>query len=146
MKKPRIVSFIAILFTGLFLNAQELPITPAELPVPATEFISKHFPTHHIQSATKDIDSSGKIEFEVKTDDFVKIEFNQMGEWKEIESNNQTGLVTTFLPEKIREYLKSNFSNQKVEKAERGLRGYEIELMNDVELKFDLKGKFISRD
>jgi len=146
MEKKRILSFVGLLVSGLFLNAQEQPVTPAELPVPATEFISKHFPAHNIQSVMKDMDSSGRMEFEVKTDDFVKIEFSQTGEWKEVESNSKTGLVTTFLPEKIREYLQSHYSDEKVEKAEKGLRGYEIELMNDVELKFNLKGEFISKD
>lgn len=143
MKKLKIIVFSVTVLFGVSLKAQDLPISSSELPVPAVEFINKHFSSQTIQSAIKDLNHGGVVEFEVRTNKQVKIEFNQLGEWKEVESQNQEGLPVQFLPENIRQYLKDNYSKEKIEKVEKNARGYEIELMNDLGLRFNLKGEFL---
>jgi hypothetical protein len=50
------------------------------------------------------------------------------------------------LPAEIAKYTKANFADRPILKVEKTKRGYELELGGDIELEFDLAGKFLKMD
>ena len=50
------------------------------------------------------------------------------------------------VPAKIASYVTEKYPDSRIVEIDRDLRGYEIELSNDVKLKFDRKGEFTSID
>lgn len=83
------------------------------------------------------------LEYEVRLMDGSEIEFKKDGELKKMDMEDSIipSAVFAELPEGIGSYLESTFPDIPAEKLERTIFGsYKIELVNDVELKFNSKG------
>lgn len=132
-----------LILSGIHLNAQEKTIDEWELPRTARDFIMHNFPQQKISQAVRK-EENGKKEFETILDNQVKIEFDNLGYWTEVQSNN-TVLPTEFIPKKIMEYLTANHPKQKVNKIEKELQIYEVELTDGTDYEFSLKGKFLRK-
>lgn len=141
----RNVLIIVIYIIGIQLNAQEVNISTNELPQSAQTFIKAHFSDLKVLKATKETGRSEKTEYEIYFDNGVKIEFDNKGEWKEVDGNN-VQIPTAYLPEEINQYVAKNFPSQEITKAEKSSGRYELELDNGIDLKFNSKGKFLRSD
>ena len=99
-------------------------------------FVSTYFPLTSIQYARQDGN-----EIEVKLVDKTKIEFYLNFDWKQIDC--EKGLVyvsvpTELVPAQITAYVNANFPGKAIETIEKkGNRGWEIELSNGLEIRFD---------
>ncbi len=136
---------LALLFlTGFTTNAQEKKITLQELPATAQAFISKNFPN---QAASYVIEDKGMIstDYDVMLTGGTEIEFDGKGNWKEIDGN-KSAIPNTVLPVGIASYIDANYKGQGVEKIDREYNGYNVELLNNMELEFDSNGKFLRID
>ena len=79
-------------------------------------------------------------------DHFVgKIDFDKKGEWKSIDTNLKS-VPATFVHKSIADYVKKNYPDTFVSKIERDSRGYDVELSNHMDLKFDTNGNFVRFD
>ncbi len=85
--------------------------------------------------------SSYEVNF--NTGDEVKI--TSAGEWKEINCEFMT-LPENLIPSYIKSYLDENFPNVKIEKIEKYKKYIEVELVNNVEIKFNYEGAIIDFD
>lgn len=132
---------------SLSLNAQtknqENTIDEWELPRTARDFIAFNFPQQKIVQAIRKEEGSKK-EFETILDNNVRMEFDNLGYWKEIESMGSV-LPTEFIPKKITEYLNQNFPKDRINKIEKELHTYEVELTNGSDFEFNLKGRFLKK-
>lgn len=133
-----------LILSGFQLNAQEKSIDEWELPRTARDFITRNFSEQKIIRLTREDKGKGR-EYEALLDNIVKIEFDHLGFWKEVDGNNSE-IPTKFIPKKITEYVNQNYPSEKIGKIEKSVEKYEIELLNGLDLEFNSKGKFLRID
>ena len=113
------------------------------LPAKAQQYL-KHFdsPVAYIE-----VDNDGVFgkNYDVKLKDGSEIDFDKKGEWKSIDTNLKP-VPATFVHKSIADYVKKNFPDTFVSKIERDSRGYDVELSNHMDLKFDTNGNFVRFD
>ena len=129
--KKLIFSFIAIVCFGFSsAMAQNTNTNPV-----ITQFVTQHFPDATVQMVMPDDD-----DIDVVLNDYTKIEFRRNNEWKKVDcehSTTFTAVPATIVPEQITAYVTANFPNAIIKKLEKQFRGWEIELNNGLELKFN---------
>ncbi len=132
------VSFACILVLG---SCEESRIRESKLPEAAQDLISRYFPGIKVKYAEKEIDD-GIRTYNVKLADGTEIEFNEAGEWTEIDCDFAT-IPDGVLPEKISGYIAANYPQTKAYKAEKKFGGYEITVTGGYKLFFNNNGDFI---
>jgi len=132
MKKLSIIAtFVAILCFGISTAMAQNNNSYPEI----TKFVGQYFPQATVLMVNSEWD-----EYEVRLSDGTQIEFNRKAEWKKIDcehSTTYTNVPAELVPSQIATYVKSNFANQGITKIEKNRRGWEIELNNDLEIKFN---------
>ena len=138
--KKLILAFIAIVSFGFSTAmAQNTNTNPA-----ITQFVTQHFPNATVQMVMPDED-----DIDVVLNDYTKIEFRLNNEWKKVDceqSTTFTAVPATIVPEQITAYVNANFPGAIIKKLEKKFRGWEIELNNGLELKFNSNFKVIEID
>lgn len=143
MKKTVLLMGFIVLSAMLYAEIDR-PVTVAELPQKAQDFIRSNFPDKEVSYAKIDGGYIGGS-YDLVFVDGTKVEFTRSGDWKEIKCR-YSKVPDHLIPQKIRDYVQKNFPNQPVVKIERKKRKYEVELRNDLDLEFDLKGNFLRLD
>ena len=110
-------------------------IETEQLPAAARTTLSKYFRGKDVALVTMDTEVFGKS-YEVVFADGDKIEFNKKGEWKEI-SCATSPIDSKYIPRQIIDAVATRWPGEKFKKIERYKYGYEVELTNHLELKFD---------
>lgn len=138
-----IIVFVSMLTVSLACHADDKPIPESQLPAAAKTFVKKQFPGKTVSYAEKD----GTIfkTYEVVLNDGSKIEFDKNGNWDSVDCKTQA-VPSSLVPASIREYVNTNFRDQKIVKIDKESYGYEIELSNKLELKFSKQGRLIEID
>ncbi len=113
----------------------ERPISAAQLPAAARQFIEQHFPESKIMLAKRESDLMKKS-YEVLFDDGCQIEFDGQGAWKEIDCK-RTAVPSEAVPEAILDQVRRHYPEVLIVKIERDRRGYEVKLSNRLELTFN---------
>lgn len=108
-----------------------------ELPQNAQTFIDQHFSGKQIALVKLDKDLLDKT-YEVVFTDKHEVEFNKNGDWKEVNCKHSE-VPAAIIPAFIREDIAKQYPQAKVWKIERDEKGYEVELNNQVELKYPLE-------
>ena len=138
--KKLILAFIAIVSFGFSTAmAQNTNTNPA-----ITQFVTQHFPNATVQMVMPDED-----DIDVVLNDYTKIEFRLNNEWKKVDcehSTTFTAVPATIVPEQITAYVNANFPSAIIKKLEKKFRGWEIELNNGLELKFNSNFKVMEID
>lgn len=120
-------------------------IIPVEqLPAAAKTFIQKNFPGRTISYAQEDRDGLSKT-YEARLDDGTEVKFDKKGNWDTVDCETKA-VPAALVPATIANYVKSSFPGAFVVKIDKERYGYEVELSNDLELKFDKKGKLMNID
>ena len=138
MKKILIV-LLSVMALNVYAFA-DTPVTFAQLPQKAQQFINKHFINVGFLSAKQD-----DGEYEVMLKDGTKIDFTLQGDWKDVDCHVRA-VPAAIVPAAITNYMKTNFPNNIITKIEKKYNGYDIELETDLELKFDKNGNFLYAD
>lgn len=105
-------------------------------------FLNTHF--QNIDMVGLEVDANDRDMYELDLADGTELEFDRNGELLKME--NDAGLPLTALPHGIGAYINATFPNQMVESIEKERNGYEVELTNDLELKFNKEGAFVRED
>ncbi len=145
MKQSRIffVALVCFLMHSVVSMADVNVISPSQLPAAAKSFVAKQFPNKKIVRAEKDMD--GQTDYEVKLNGGVEIDFDAQGQWTKVDCGRKA-VPSVLIPKAISEYVKKNYSKAIITKIDKEPYGYEIELSNRLDLKFDKNGSFIGRD
>lgn len=136
--KKIIIAFVAIVCFGLS-TAMAQNTNPA-----ITQFVEQYFPKATVQMVMPDED-----DIDVVLNDYTKIEFKLNFEWKKVDcehSTTFTSVPATLVPEQITAYVNANFPNATIKKLEKKYMGWEIELNNGLELKFNKNFKVMEID
>ena len=124
--------------------ADDKAIDFSQLPAAAQSFIQSDFSTSEISFITKDTELLDTT-YDVHFTDGTKVEFNSKGEWKEI-SCKKSEINLKYVPKQILSTVGSKWPKAEIRKIERYKQGYEIELSNRLELKFDKKFRLLEID
>ncbi|MDL2305823.1 PepSY-like domain-containing protein [Bacteroides sp. OttesenSCG-928-D19] len=116
-----------------------------KLPTTAQNFLSQHFPQTRISYVKIEKEFLSGKEYEVVLTSGTEVTFNGKGEWKEVDSK-RASVPANIIPLTIRDYVKTNFADNIITQIEKEKRGYEVELDNDLTLKFTNEGRLISID
>ena len=113
-------------------------IIPAEqLPSAAKNFILKNFPGQGISYAKMDVDY--QTTYEVRLNNGVKLEFDKKGKWEKVNCN-YNAVPANLVPTAIAKYVKTNFADTQIVTIDKEFYGYDVELSNDFDLKFNHHG------
>lgn len=141
--------FLLMAMMGLTLSGFAKDVITRDmnnLPVAARTMIKKHFPNAKLSYIKMDKDFMEAATFEAVFEDGTQIDFNKKGEWTEVDCK-LTPVPAALIPAAIQAYLKQNFPDVGVENIEKMRKGgFEVELHNDLSVRFDAKGKFMRLD
>ena len=105
-------------------------------------FVDTYFPQTSILKVERDGNK-----YEVELTDNTDIDFNLSFEWTKIdcdESNVYGSVPTELVPVQITDYVTANFPNNHIDQIEKKYYGWDVELNNDHEIKFDSNFNVIS--
>ncbi len=111
------------------------PITIAELPRKAQQFIATHFAGMEVSYATVDTEFFDK-DYKVLFVNGAKVTFSKSGDWTEVDCKRGE-VPASVVPDPIRDEAKRRFPAQHIVQIEQSSRDYEIELGNGIEMRFD---------
>lgn len=146
MMKKILMLIIAIVGITTAASAKDTYAHDASvLPKAAQTVINKNFKS---QVSVVKIDKDfGRIsEYEVILTDGTEITFDRNGNWDNVEVSNHTSVPKAFVPETISTYVKSQQPGQRIVGIDKERSGYDVELSNGVEMKFNKDGQFIRYD
>ena len=142
--KPFLLSISSLLLCVAIASAQpERVITREQLPVAAQQFLSEYFPSADVATVREER-SFPRREYDVYFHNGTHIEFSAEGQWQEISSRE--ALPQGIVPRSIAAYVSEHYPMQPVVHIERRGKGWEVELTNGMELKFDSHFQLIEVD
>ena len=146
MKKIFFLAITAVLMLSVLpLRAdRERIIDPEQLPAAAKTFVQQYFPESTISIAQKEIDGM-RTTYTVHLDEGTEIDFNAKGEWDKVDCKFHS-VPAELIPAGIATIVEKRFPGQAIVKIDKERYGYELELANDIELKFDKKFNLIGMD
>lgn len=135
------ISFIGI---GSAKADDDKPIAAENLPASIKTFISTHFPDTKVAYAKTENDDMKKS-YEVVLTNSVKLEFNKKGEWKNVDCE-RGAVPQAIVPEQIRAKVNELYPQAVITSIDRDRHDYEVELNNDIDLKFNLQFQLLEID
>ena len=133
---------MALLSASCFAGDKIIPVE--QLPAAAQQFVKTNFPNAKISFATKDAEFIG-TKYEARLADWTEINFDKKGEWDKVDCQ-MNSVPEALVPAAIAEYVKTNFDGTVITKIDKERYGYDIELSNSLELKFNKKGQVMEID
>lgn len=163
MKKSGILlaAIICMMMQTVSASAQDRFISIEQLPQTIEAFIQKHFPGQVIDYANIDSefadtdfdddfddafdDNFDNTTYEVCLNNGIELDFDMNGNWKKVDCYYMT-VPNQIIPTPIAQYVDTHFDGHDIVKIDKKHYGYEIELSNGVEVKFNHQGELISID
>ena len=145
MKKSAIffVALVCMMMQTVSTFANDRIIPAEQLPAAAKTFIQKTFPGQTISYAKIDFD--GRKTYEVCLSNGIEVEFDKNGTWDKVDCN-YTAVPADLVPANIANYVKTSFPGAEIVKIDKERYGYEVELSNDLDLKFNKSGQMLRVD
>lgn len=146
MIKKILLAFIAIIGMTVTASAADAYAHDASvLPKAAQTILSNNFKAKvTVVKIEKDF---GKVsEYETILSDGTEVSFDRNGNWKNVEVSANGSVPAFFIPKAISEFIKKEQPKQKVIGIEKKRNGYEVELTNGVDMKFNSQGQFLRYD
>ena len=129
----------------LMTACSDKPVTAEQLPEPVKTFIQQTFPGQTISYAEKDVEMTG-TKYDVVLADGTRVDFDIDGVWDKIECTMENPVPTALIPEPIVAHIRANFPDAMILKIVKEHNGYEVELANGLELKFNKQGVLTEMD
>ncbi len=130
-----ILSFVS---TNMYADGIMIPVE--QLPQAAKTFVKKYFPQNTIIYAEREL-----LSYEARLDDGTEIDFDRKGNWDKVDCQFNP-VPDAIIPDPIKNYVQRQFPNVDIVKIDKERHGYDVELANDIELKFNKRGAFIGMD
>lgn len=115
------------------------------LPEQAKNILNQNFKSgvSLVEIETKGI---GDKEYEVTLTDGSEITFTSSGEWTNIETPNNKAVPEGLVPTTIANYVRQKHAGTSIVGIEKDKKGFDVELSNNIEIKFDPAGNFVKYD
>lgn len=115
------------------------------LPAAAQSVLKQNFKSQ-VSVIKIDKDFGRVSDYEVILADGTEITFDRSGNWENVEVGRKSSVPSAFVPKQISDFVKTQQKGQKIIGIEKDRSGYEVELSNGVDMKFDRNGKFLKYD
>ena len=135
MKKTLITLFVALVSFTTALADNDRAIQFNQLPQAAQTFLNSHFKNAKIAMVTTERDWLSQ-EYNVVFVNGDKIEFDSKGNWENIECRHAS-VPQHIVPTAITQHISQAFPGTSIKEIDHDRRGYDVELSNGVEVKFD---------
>ena len=145
MKKMFLLLMTVVLAVMPMMADNDRMLTKEELPEKARMFLDRHFDQSEVLYAKAERDMGVVTSYDVVLEGNVKIEFNRSGDWTSVDCERDE-VPNGVLPQGVLEDVGKRFAGAYVVEIEKGLRGYEVKLSNDIDLEFDKNGEFLRVD
>ena len=139
-----LVAVICMLAQSVTSLANDFMVPVSQLPTTVKAFVAKNFSGKTIAYAAKDVEFMG-TKYEVMLNNGAKIDFDKRGNWYKVDCET-FAVPAALVPATITRYVKANFPGAVIVKIDKERYGYDIELSNDIELKFNKGGALIRMD
>ncbi len=137
-----LLAFMAASFTSCDDDDKDdLVITEQQLPSTAKTFLTDYYPSVKVTKVKKD-----KDEYEVTLSNAHRIDFNLAGEWQDVDAPKGQSIPSGFYPSAIDTYIEENLNGVGINEISREAYGYDVELVNDLDLRFSTTGAFLDFD
>lgn len=135
-----------VLITSIAAQARdEIIHDPKALPTAAYTTIRNNFKSD-ISFIKIDRDFGRISEYEVVLTDGCEIKFDRSGNWKEVECNRNMSVPSNFVLQPIVMFVNQYHKGNKIVGIDKERGGYDVQLSNGVEIKFNKEGKFKKYD
>ena len=74
-----------------------------------------------------------------------ELEFDKNGTWDKVDCN-YSAVPANLVPAAIANYVKTHFAGATIVKIDKERYGYDVELSNELDLKFNKKGQLVNID
>lgn len=138
--KKILFALLTVLCLGNVAHADSYTINRDKLPAQAREMLDMHFPKAKIGMIKVDRHLLKKTDYDVKLVNGTKIEFNNAGKWTSVDCRKRQ-VPDALIKKPILNYVKKNGNGAFIVKIKNKASGYEVELSDGVELKFNKLGK-----
>ena len=118
---------------------------PSTLPQSARTTIKNNF-TSEISLIKIDNEFGRVSDYEVILTDGTEIKFDRNGNWEDVECSLNDTVPSSFIPSQVAAFVKKNQPDTHIVGIEKERSGYEVQLSNGVEMKFDRQGQFQKYD
>lgn len=115
------------------------------LPKAAQSIIAKNFKAK-VSVVKMDKDFGRVTEYEAILADGTEISFDRDGNWDNIEVNKSKSVPAALVPKGIRNFVAKQQPGQRIVGIDKERSGYDVELTNGIDLKFNKAGQFIRYD
>lgn len=115
------------------------------LPVAAKSVIKKNFKAG-VSLVKIDKDFGMVSEYEVILTDGSEITFDSKGNWKDVETAANKAVPAGFIPKGVSDFVAKNHKGVKIVGIEKDRNGYEVQLANGIDIKFNKDGAFKKYD
>ena len=132
---------LALLMTG----CSDKPVLPAHLPAPIQTFVQQYFPGQTITFAQKDLELTG-WKYELFLADGTHIDFDTDDMWDKIECSLTNPVPTALIPPPVASTIQANYPDAMITKIDKERNGFEVDLANGLELKFNKQGAIVDMD
>ena len=143
MKKFLVSGIFALVL--LMTACSDKPVAVEQLPEPVKAFIQQYFPGQTISYAEKDVELTGS-KYDVVLADGTRVDFDTDNVWEKIECTMASPVPTALIPAPIVAHIQTNFPDAMILKIDKDHDGYEVELANGLELKFNKQGVLTEMD
>jgi hypothetical protein len=128
-------------------DKDEITIAYADLPQNVRTLIETHFSGNQAIYVSKNTRTNDdKAMYEVKLNNGFELDFAGDGNWTDIEGN-QRQVPDALIPQAILSYVRANYPAPLfIEGINKESSGYQVEVSNDVDLKFNSGGNFMGID
>lgn len=140
--KKFLLAIFTILGIATFAQAKDTYAHDASvLPKAAQTTIANNFKAK-VSVVKIDKDFGRVSEYEVILTDGTEISFDRDGNWENVEVNNSKAVPSNFVPKAIQDYVNRNQKGARIVGIDKEKHGFDIELSNGIEMKFDKSGNF----
>lgn len=143
-QKSILLMVLALIGMMSLVGCSDKPVAPTQLPPEVQSFVQQNFPNQAITYAMKDYELFGS-KYDVMLADGTQIDFKTDKTWDKIESR-VSPIPATLIPAPIATYVNATFPSVAIVKIDKERYGYEVELANGLELKFNNQGALTEMD
>ena len=131
----------AISFTAMSCDDDKV-IGETDLPQASRDFLATHFAGVNVTRIEKEKDN-----YSVHLSNRVEVDFNNSGEWTEVDGEDGVAIPTGYILPQIVAYVEDNYSGNPINGIEKVRSGFDVDLVRqDVDLVFVQNVGFVRVD
>ena len=144
MKQKALLILAVVGMLTAMASCDDKPVVPAELPASVQQFVQQYFPDQTISYAKKDLDWF-TYTYQVFLVDGTEVSFDTDNQWDKVDTRTNP-VPQAIVPAPIATYVNTSLPNVAIVSIDKESHGYDVDLANGLELKFNKQGALMELD